>query len=109
MEIKLVKGALVDKMLFHDNKAIAVIYHQQPEIILKVRNFGIKPLIDLPGVGAHFQQECLQQITLNRYLNPISKALIGAQWLLFKSGIGASNQFSIPYPDIQFHFLPAAK
>ena len=41
----------------------------------------------------YFQQECLQQITLNRYLNPVSKALIGAQWLLFKSGIGASNQF----------------
>lgn len=153
--VKLVKGALVDKILFHDNKAIAVIYHKlgqkitvsanaeiilaagsinSPQILQRsgigktkiLKSAGIKPLIDLPGVGAnlqdhlevYFQQECLQQITLNRYLNPVSKALIGAQWLLFKSGIGASNQFEtlgfirsqagIPYPDIQFHFLPAA-
>src|SRR5690606_9967337 len=46
------------------------------------------------------------------------KAVIGAQWLLFRSGIGSSNQFEaagfvrsaagVEYPDIQFHFLPVA-
>jgi choline dehydrogenase len=51
-------------------------------------------------------------------MNPFSKALIGARWLLFKDGIGASNQFEtggfirssvgVPYADIQYHFLPAA-
>jgi choline dehydrogenase len=51
-------------------------------------------------------------------LNPFSKALIGARWLLFKSGLGATNHFEaaaflrsaagIDYPDIQYHFIPAA-
>ena len=51
-------------------------------------------------------------------LNPFSKALIGAQWLFFKSGLGATNHFEaaafvrsaagVDYPDIQYHFIPAA-
>ena len=45
-------------------------------------------------------------------------ALIGARWLLFKSGLGATNHFEscgfirsrqgIEWPNIQYHFLPAA-
>jgi choline dehydrogenase len=60
----------------------------------------------------------LKPITLYRYWNIFSKALIGAQWLLTKSGLGASNQFEsaafirskagVEYPDIQYHFLPIA-
>jgi choline dehydrogenase len=48
----------------------------------------------------------------------LSRALIGARWLLRKDGLGATNHFEscgfirsragIPYPDIQFHFLPLA-
>jgi choline dehydrogenase len=44
--------------------------------------------------------------------------LIGARWLLFKDGLGATNHFEtggfirsragVPYPDIQYHFLPLA-
>ena len=44
--------------------------------------------------------------------------MIGAQWLLFKNGLGASNHFEtcgfirsrpgIEYADIQYHFLPMA-
>ena len=51
-------------------------------------------------------------------LNPFSKALIGAQWLFFKTGLGATNHFEaaafvrsragVDYPDIQYHFIPAA-
>src|SRR5690606_35605499 len=51
-------------------------------------------------------------------LNPLSKALIGAEWLLFKTGLGGTNHFEaaafvrsaagIRYPVIQFHFLPVA-
>ncbi|MDH4992834.1 choline dehydrogenase [Aquamicrobium lusatiense] len=87
---------------------------------------GIAVVADRPGVGAnlqdhlelYIQQESTQPITLNSVLNPISKALIGAQWLLFKSGLGATNHFEaaaflrsaagIDYPDIQYHFIPAA-
>ncbi len=85
------------------------------------------PLVqDLPGVGEnlqdhlefYFQVACKEPVTLYSSMNPFSKALIGARWLLFKDGIGASNQFEtggfirsgvgVPYADIQYHFLPAA-
>lgn len=87
---------------------------------------GIKVTVDRPGVGAnlqdhlelYIQQESTKPITLNSVLNPFSKALIGAQWLFFKSGLGATNHFEaaafvrsragVDYPDIQYHFIPAA-
>jgi choline dehydrogenase len=87
---------------------------------------GIDVVADRPGVGAnlqdhlelYIQQEATQPITLYSVLNPVSKAIIGAQWLFFKTGLGATNHFEaaafvrsaagIDYPDIQFHFLPAA-
>lgn len=87
---------------------------------------GIKVIADRPGVGAnlqdhlelYIQQESTRPITLNSVLNPFSKALIGAQWLFFKSGLGATNHFEaaafvrsqagVDYPDIQYHFIPAA-
>ena len=66
----------------------------------------------------YFQYECKQPITLNAYLNPLSKALIGIRWLLTKQGLGATNHFEscgfirssvgIAWPDLQYHFLPAA-
>jgi choline dehydrogenase len=59
-----------------------------------------------------------QPVTLYRYWNLIWKGIIGAQWLFSKRGMGASNQFEsaafirsragVPYPDIQYHFLPIA-
>lgn len=87
---------------------------------------GIRVVADRPGVGRnlqdhlelYIQQESTRPITLNSVLNPFSKALIGAQWLFFKSGLGATNHFEaaafvrsragIDYPDIQYHFIPAA-
>ena len=91
-----------------------------------LKDHGIAVVADRPGVGAnlqdhlelYIQQESTQPITLNSVLNPFSKALIGAQWMLFKSGLGATNHFEaaaflrsaagIDYPDIQYHFIPAA-
>lgn len=87
---------------------------------------GIKLVADRPGVGAnlqdhmelYIQQESTKPITLYSKLNLFSKALIGAEWLFFKSGLGASNHFEaaaflrskagVDYPDIQYHFLPVA-
>ena len=87
---------------------------------------GITPIADRPGVGANLQdhlelyvqQTCRQPITLYSKLNLVSKALIGAQWLLTRQGDGATNHFEsaafvrsaagVEYPDIQFHFLPVA-
>jgi choline dehydrogenase len=92
----------------------------------ELRALGIPLVRDLPGVGAnlqdhlefYFQVACKEPVTLYSAMNPISKALIGARWLLFKDGLGASNQFEtggfirsgvgVPYADIQYHFLPAA-
>ncbi|MCC2688443.1 MAG: betA 2 [Rhizobiaceae bacterium] len=91
-----------------------------------LRRHGIEVVADRPGVGRnlqdhmelYIQQESLQPITLYSVLNPISKALIGAEWLLFKTGLGATNHFEaaafvrsaagVDYPDIQYHFIPAA-
>ncbi|WP_404933387.1 choline dehydrogenase [Nitratireductor sp. L15S-10] len=91
-----------------------------------LRDNGIDVVADRPGVGSnlqdhlelYIQQESLQPITLYSKLNLLSKALIGAQWLFLKSGLGTSNQFEagafvrsaagVDYPDIQFHFLPVA-
>jgi len=87
---------------------------------------GIAVQADRPGVGQnlqdhlelYIQQACTQPITLYKHWNLFSKALIGAQWLMTKTGIGASNQFEstgfirsqkgVEYPDIEFHFLPIA-
>ncbi len=87
---------------------------------------GIEVIADRPGVGENLQDHLemyiqmasRQPITLYRHWNLLSKAWIGAQWLFTKKGLGASNQFEsaafirsqagIPYPDIQYHFLPIA-
>lgn len=87
---------------------------------------GIDVVADRAGVGQNLQDHLelyiqmasRQPITLYKHWNPISKALIGAQWLFTKTGMGASNQFEsaafirsqagVPYPDIQYHFLPIA-
>ncbi|AXI47479.1 choline dehydrogenase [Sulfitobacter sp. SK012] len=87
---------------------------------------GIDVVADRPGVGGNLQDHlevylqmaASQPITLYKHWNLVSKAVIGAQWLLTKRGMGASNQFEsaafirskpgVQYPDIQYHFLPIA-
>ncbi len=85
------------------------------------------PLVhDLPGVGANLQDhleiyqqyECKQPVSLAPALKVYNQPLIGAEWLFFGTGIGASNQFeaggfirsddSFTWPNIQYHFLPVA-
>jgi choline dehydrogenase len=66
----------------------------------------------------YLQQECLKPVSLYKSMNLFGKGLIGAQWLLTKTGLGATNHFEtgghirsragIIYPDIQYHFLPLA-
>ena len=91
-----------------------------------LRAAGVEVAHDLPGVGenlrdhleVYFQFRCTQPITLNAKLNPWAKFLIGARWVLFKDGLGATNHFEscafirsragVEWPDIQYHFLPAA-
>nr|WP_278524594.1 choline dehydrogenase [Brucella anthropi] len=92
----------------------------------QLKEHGIEVVADRPGVGqnlqdhleVYIQQECTQPITLYSKLNLFSKAKIGAEWLFFKTGDGATNHFEsaaflrskagVEYPDIQYHFLPVA-
>jgi choline dehydrogenase len=92
----------------------------------ELREQGIPVVQHLPGVGEnlqdhlefYFQVACEEPITLYSSINNLSRALIGARWLLRKDGLGATNHFEtcgfirsrpgIPYPDIQYHFLPMA-
>ncbi|AUL75095.1 choline dehydrogenase [Pseudoalteromonas sp. 13-15] len=103
--------------------------------ILQLSGIGDKDILEkagvevkhhLPGVGQnlqdhlefYFQYKCKQPITLNGKLGLISKGLIGAKWLLTRKGLGATNHFEscafirskpgVEWPDIQYHFLPAA-
>ncbi len=87
---------------------------------------GIPVVADRPGVGQNLQDhleiymqyQSAKPVTLYKYWNLWGKALVGAQWLFTKTGLGASNQFEacafirtregIEYPDIEYHFLPIA-
>jgi choline dehydrogenase len=91
-----------------------------------LKDAGVEIVHELPGVGenlhdhleVYFQVKCKQPITLNGKLNVFSKGMIGAEWVMFHSGLGSTNHFEscgfirsaagIEYPDIQYHFLPAA-
>ncbi|WP_438986527.1 choline dehydrogenase [Marivivens donghaensis] len=87
---------------------------------------GIDVVADRAGVGQnlhdhlemYIQVAATQPVSLYKYWNLFWKGIIGAQWLLTKKGLGASNQFEsaafvrsaagVDYPDIQYHFLPIA-
>ncbi len=81
---------------------------------------------ELPGVGGnlqdhlefYFQFRCKEPVSLNRKLDWWNKLKIGVRWLLKKDGLGATNHFEscgfirskagVEWPDLQYHFLPAA-
>ena len=87
---------------------------------------GIAVVTPLKGVGENLQDHletyvqyaCKEPITLYSALNPFVKLKIGAEWLLFRTGLGATNHFEsggfirseagVKHPDLQYHFLPMA-
>ena len=91
-----------------------------------LKKAGVALQHELPGVGenlqdhleVYFQYHCNEPITLNGKLDLISKGMIGTRWVMFKDGLGATNHFEscafirsregIEWPNIQYHFLPAA-
>ena len=95
-----------------------------PEQVLK--NAGVQVIHNLAGVGqnlqdhleAYLQYACLKPITLNNKMNLFNKAVIGARWLLFKTGLGATNHMEsggfirahagVKWPNLQYHFFPVA-
>jgi len=91
-----------------------------------LQEHGIDVVQDLKGVGRNLQDHleiyvqmaCTQPITLYSATNPIRQALIGMEWILKKTGLGATNHFEaggfirseagVEHPDLQYHFLPMA-
>jgi choline dehydrogenase len=87
---------------------------------------GIPVVQDLPGVGEHLQDHlevyvqhaCTQPVSVAPGLKNWRKPFIGAEWLFFRSGLGATNHFEaggfvrsneeVAYPNLMFHFLPIA-
>ncbi|HLJ19349.1 MAG TPA: choline dehydrogenase [Stellaceae bacterium] len=91
----------------------------------ELRGHGIRAVHDLPGVGRNLQDHlelyvqhaCKEPITLYLTESMVNRVAIGAQWFLFKSGLGASAHLEAgafirrnaeaAHPDLQYHFLPS--
>ncbi|MSO43452.1 MAG: choline dehydrogenase [Candidatus Planktophila sp.] len=87
---------------------------------------GIKMVHNLPGVGANLQDhlevyvqyKCKLPVTQQPITQFWRRPFIGAAWLFFRKGPGATNQFEaggftrsnkdVAYPNLMFHFLPLA-
>jgi choline dehydrogenase len=92
----------------------------------ELRSLGIEVVHDLPGVGENLQDHlevyvqyaCTQPVSVQPALKKWKRPFIGAQWLFFRSGPGATNHFEaggfvrsnddVEYPNLMFHFLPLA-
>jgi choline dehydrogenase len=92
----------------------------------ELQSLGIPVVHDLPGVGenledhleVYVQYASKQPVSLNPYLKWYNKPWIGLQWLLFQTGIAATNHFEgggfirsndqVAYPNLMYHFLPLA-
>lgn len=91
-----------------------------------LRDAGVEVKHELSGVGenlhdhaeVYIQYKCKEPLTLNTRMDPLSRLMIGMRWILFRDGLGATNHFEaggfirsekgLRWPDIQYHFLPAA-
>ncbi len=92
----------------------------------QLKSVGVKVVRDMPNVGQNLQDhvdvfsiwECSGNFSFDRYKPWYMAAIAGVQYLLFGTGIVASNicdgggfwyaDKTAPAPDIQFHFLPGS-
>jgi len=91
-----------------------------------LRAAGVTARVELPGVGenmqdhleVYIQHACKQPVSIGPWFSYWKAPRIGAEWLFFRSGVGASNHFEaggfirsndqVKYPNLMFHFLPIA-
>ena len=91
-----------------------------------LRKLGIKPVVDLPGVGenlqdhleVYIQHACPLPVSEQPNLSKARMPWIGLQWMLGRTGPAATNHFEgggfvrsnekVAYPNLMFHFLPVA-
>jgi choline dehydrogenase len=92
----------------------------------ELTSLGVSVTADLPGVGENLQDHlevyiqygCKLPVSVQPALQMRSRPWIGANWLFFRSGPGATNHFEgggfarsnedVDYPNLMFHFLPIA-
>jgi choline dehydrogenase len=92
----------------------------------ELAQLGIDVVSDLPGVGENLQDHLevyvqhgsKQPVTMAPYFAMKRRPLVGLEWLLRKSGPGATNHFEaggfvrgndeVRYPNLMYHFLPIA-
>jgi len=91
-----------------------------------LQRLGIPVVNDLPGVGSNLQDHlevyvqysCKEPVSMQPMLKLWRRPFIGASWLFFRKGPGATNHFEaggfarsnehVEYPNLMFHFLPLA-
>jgi choline dehydrogenase len=92
----------------------------------ELRALGVDVVADLPGVGenlqdhleVYIQHTATQPVTMAPYFAMKARPKVGLEWLLRKSGPGATNHFEaggfvrsnddVAYPNLMYHFLPIA-
>ncbi len=92
----------------------------------ELESLGISSIHHLPGVGENLQDhlelyvqyQCKQPVSMYPALKWYNQPKIGFDWLFFRKGAAATNHFEaggfarsndeVPYPNLQFHFLPLA-
>ncbi len=92
----------------------------------ELERLGIGVVADVPGVGENLQDHLevyvqyasKQPVSVAPALKYRNRPKVGLQWLLFRSGPGATNHFEaggfvrgdeqVAYPNLMFHFLPLA-
>src|SRR5262245_3403584 len=92
----------------------------------ELRSLGIEVVRDLPGVGenlqdhleVYVQHSAAQPVSMAPHFAMRNRPRVGLEWLLRKSGPGATNHFEaggfvrsndrVTYPNLMYHFLPIA-
>ena len=91
-----------------------------------LRGLGVDVVADLPGVGenlqdhleVYIQHSSTQPVSMAPYFKMHNRPKVGLEWLLRKSGPGATNHFEaggfvrsndeVKWPNLMYHFLPIA-
>jgi choline dehydrogenase len=91
-----------------------------------LRGIGVDVVADVPGVGenlqdhleVYIQHSSTQPVSMAPYFKMRGRPKVGLEWLLRKSGPGATNHFEaggfvrsndeVKWPNLMYHFLPIA-
>jgi choline dehydrogenase len=91
-----------------------------------LRSIGVDVVADLPGVGdnlqdhleVYIQHSSTRPVSMAPYFKMHNRPKVGLEWLLRKTGPGATNHFEaggfvrsndeVRWPNLMYHFLPIA-